>query len=154
MFCLYQMMKLNLIPPHMKTNKSTFLIVVVLFLGGCAKESILSYGLDTKVNIYKDSRNAQRDSATYSFAVMPPDADQDTVFIPIRIVGEVSDRDRKVNYDVLSKSNASEANYALLPAFIPAGEFDGVIPILVKKTEALMSQEMRLWIRIISSEDL
>lgn len=130
------------------------LLAIVLLLGGCAKDEILSFDLDTKVNIYKDRGNAQRDSTTYSFAVQLPETVQDTVFIPVRILGNISDRDRKVNYEVLPKSEVSEDNYSLLPAIIPAGEFHGMIPIIVKRTAALTTQEMRLWIRITPSEDL
>src|SRR5690606_4232535 len=136
------MMKKNLTHRHMKAIELT-LLAIVLLLGGCAKDEILSFDLDTKVNIYKDRGNAQRDSDTYSFAVQLPETVHDTVLIPVRILGNISDRDREVNYEVLTKSEVSDDNFSSLPAIIPAREFHVMNPIIVKRTAELTTPEMR-----------
>ncbi|MGJ1285116.1 DUF4843 domain-containing protein [Sphingobacterium spiritivorum] len=124
----------------------------------CQKDKLISFDEKPKVYIYKSTQYwvpsfFVKDSVTYSFAVRQENIEKDTVFIPLRIMGNAVNRDRKVNYELMNNSLADKESYQLLPAIIKTGKFDGHIPVLVKKTNSIKEKESRLWIKIIASED-
>ena len=124
----------------------------------CKKDKLMLFDQKSKVYIYKTSLEwlesyLTRDSMTYSFATGPAAISTDTVFVPLRIMGDVENYDRKVNYELMETSLADKESYELLPALIKANKFDGNIPIRIKRTAALEKTEGRLWLRIIASED-
>ncbi|WP_409590534.1 DUF4843 domain-containing protein [Sphingobacterium sp.] len=124
----------------------------------CQRDQLMSFEQKAKVYIYKTNlinlaTFLTRDSVTYSFAVLPDYARMDTVFIPIRIMGDAAERDRKVNYELMAVSDADKESYELLPALIKANKFEGRIPVLVKKTTSLKVKESRLWLKITASDD-
>lgn len=162
MCCLYLMMKQNM--PLNKNNdimkKQIYVIMILLgyLCVSCKKDQLMSFNQKPKVYIYKTNLlNLEtfltRDSVTYSFAVRPDDIKMDTVFIPIRIIGDAAERDRKVNYELMSVSEADKESYELLPALIKVNRFEGRIPVLVKKATSLKDKESRLWLKIIASGD-
>lgn len=130
--------------------------VLCAFCQSCRKDELLSFTQKPKVYIYKKTLapvSPVKDSATYSFAIKPLTVVKDTVFVPIRIMGDAAAYDRKVNYGVMEVSDADPASYELLPAVIKAGSFEGRLPVLVKKTASLKQKEGKLWIRIMASDD-
>lgn len=124
----------------------------------CQKDKLMFFDEKPKIYIYKtglewlDSYRI-KDSMTYSFAIRPDSISTDTVLVPLRIMGDVVNYDRKVNYEVMGTSLADKESYELLPAIIKANKFDGNIPVLIKRTAALKNKEGRLWLKIIASED-
>ncbi len=130
-----------------------YAIVALLVLAACSKDQLMEFGQAPQVYIYKQTDDASRDSATYSFAIQLPETVQDTFRIPIRISGVARDVDRTVHYEVLDRSTADADLYEILPARIPAGSYTGFLPIRLIKKEVLAQQEMRLWIKIVPSAD-
>ncbi|MGN6416488.1 MAG: DUF4843 domain-containing protein [Pseudobacter sp.] len=139
----------------MKYFQYTCIGLLCWMLAACTKKDLMSFQAGDKVYIYKDTRTTNNDSTIYSFAVKPDQLQYDTIRIPIRIMGEVKPVDRKVNYAVIAdSSDAQTANYELLPAFIPANSFTGVLPVRVMRTAELKTKQYTLWIRIGNSGDL
>ncbi|EEI89889.1 hypothetical protein HMPREF0765_4582 [Sphingobacterium spiritivorum ATCC 33300] len=141
-------------------KKYTYLIIGLLCLvsAACQKDKLMSFDQKPMVYIYKTSQSwvqsfYTNDSVTYSFAVRPDNTQNDTILIPLRIMGDVVNYDRKVNYELMNSSLADKESYQLLPAVIKAGKFDGHIQVLVKKATSLKEKESRLWVKIIASED-
>jgi hypothetical protein len=132
----------------------TGLSLAVLFITGCSKDGLQVFNLSTKVSIYKASSDPARDSVTYSFAVKAPGTTTDTLYIPLRIMGNAAGQNRSVALEIMSSSDADKDCYEILPAFIPADSFSGTAAVKVKNIPALKDREMRLWLKIINSEDL
>lgn len=136
----------------MKNYTYLLLLVLAIFSSGCSKDELLSFQEKPKVYIYKRSNDQVKDSTTYSFAIRAASIVQDTVFVPLRIMGDASPQDRTVNYQVMSKSTADADSYHLLPAIIKANQFTGYIPVVVKKTAALKTKEGKLWLSLVTSD--
>lgn len=130
------------------------LLSLVCLIIACKKEELIAYSQGAGISMYKQRMSDGRDSLTRSFAVMAETTTSDTIAIPLRIVGEVSDRDRTVNYGIITdKSDVSKANYELFPAVIPAGSYTGVLQIRVNKTSDLKTRDAKLWITLLASAD-
>ncbi|WP_316815744.1 DUF4843 domain-containing protein [Pedobacter nyackensis] len=136
----------------MKNYTYLLLLVLAIFGSGCSKDELLSFQEKPKVYIYKKSNDLVKDSTTYSFAIRAVSIVQDTVFVPLRIMGDAAAQDRTVNYQVMSKSTADADSYQLLPAVIKANQFTGYIPVVVKKTAAIKTKEGKLWLSIAASD--
>ncbi len=131
-----------------------FIFSIAITTIACKKEELLSYVYPPSVYIYKrTATDPIRDSITYSFAIRDKELKQDTVFIPIRIMGNVSDRDRSVRYQVMTSTSADPESYELLPAKIYAGQFEGRLPVAVKRIGSLKEKEGRLWVHLVPSDD-
>ncbi|EFK58644.1 DUF4843 domain-containing protein [Sphingobacterium spiritivorum] len=141
-------------------KRHTYLVIGLLCLISiaCQKDKLISFDQKPMVYIYKTSQYwvqsfYTNDSITYSFAARPDYIQTDTIFVPIRIMGDAVNYERKVNYELMNTSAADKDSYQLLPAVIKADKFDGHIPVLVKKATSLKEKESRLWIKITASED-
>lgn len=120
---------------------------------GCKKDQMLSYDFGSGIAIYKKAITEGLDSMTVSFAVMNEDVVSDTIAIPVRILGQISNIERQINYSVVTDSTtASAANYELLPATIPANSYEGVLLVKLNKTDDLSTKEARIWIALKDSE--
>ena len=135
--------------------QSIWLMIVVLLLTACKKGELTSYDQPDMVYIYKNYFSNTNDSAIYSFAIKPPSLMQDTVKIPIRIMGLAKDFDRVVKVEMISDSTTAIVNqhYVLLPTIIKAGAYSGNIEVLVKKAADLELAEVKMLLEIKESAD-
>lgn len=129
--------------------------IAVLLLNGCKKSELTSYDQPDMVYIYKNYFALNNDSTLYSFAIKPVGLQQDTIKIPLRIMGLAKDRDRVVNIEVVADSTTAVVNkhYVLLPTVIKAGEYTGNIQVLVKKSADLEVAEVKMLVEVKESAD-
>lgn len=133
-----------------------YLFSLIILLGACKKEALQAYSSTALVYFYEAARNKTitDDSTTFSFAVMPATVQSDTIYLPLRIIGEAAKTDRQVGCELIAESSIADAScYEILPAIIPANSYTGAIPVKVNRMPVLKTKEMRLWIRIINSPD-
>ncbi len=130
-------------------------LLVVLVLTACTKSELTKYEQPDMVYIYKDYFSFTNDSTVYSFAIKANSLIQDTIRIPLRIMGVAKNTDRTVNVAVVADSTNAVANqhYVLLPATIKANEYKGNIEILVKRAADLQTAEVKLMVEIKESTD-
>lgn len=134
----------------------SILFVVTLCLAqiGCKKDKMLSYNFGSGIAIYKNGIDEGRDSLTVSFAVKNETVSSDTIELPLRILGHLSNQDREVKYGIIEgETTADPANYDLLPAVIPANSYEGVLRLKVNKTESLKTKEAKIWITLLDSDE-
>lgn len=130
------------------------LMTAVLLIQSCKKETLTAYTLDAGISMYKVGMEEGQDSLIRSFAILPETTLADTVTIPLRILGQPAQHDRQVQFAVnLTNSTATADQYELLPSFIPAGEFVGELRVKLNKTQALKTQEAKIWVELLSSAD-
>lgn len=112
----------------MKNLIKIYLLVFMAFgLFSCENEEFL----------YQDvsSRLIVGSSKVVSFMLQEEDAEQDTVYLNVTLVGAISDVDRSFEMDVLSDStNVGPTAYELGYMVLPAGSYTASIPIIVKRS--------------------
>lgn len=130
-------------------------LLLTVLLAGCSKSELTRYDQPGMVYIYKDYFSTSNDSTIYSFAIRPSSLMQDTVKIPIRIMGEAGSSDRTVNVTVVKDSTtATEGkHYKILPVMIKAGEYKSDIKVVLYKTPDLATGDVRLQLAIGESAD-
>ena len=140
-------------------NKSLLSILlsaaVYTLFTGCSKSELTAYEQPAMAYFYKTTYGVSNDSATYSFAVQYPGTIQDTVRIPVRIMGSAAATDREVIVQAIADSSTAVAgtDYVLLPCIIPAGSFTGTMKVLVKRTAAQKNTEVRLRLQVVAGKD-
>ncbi|MGX5817657.1 DUF4843 domain-containing protein [Chitinophaga lutea] len=139
----------------MKQLRYILLFLIPAMQFACSKSELQAFDAPDMVYVYKPRLGKTNDSITYSFAVRADDLQFDTVRIPLRIMGQPAGKDRNVKYSVMvDQSSYSNANFELLPAFIRANSFTGELLVKVTRSTDLKTKEMRLWLRLETSEDL
>lgn len=127
-------------------NKLFGIILLISGLAACKKSEVLQYNLHTPASIYFNSFDypAIADSTVYTFAFTPGKL-SDTVYIPVRISGAVSDKDRTFGMVAMDSGTTAIANthYAPLQSAytIPAGEGTAFVPIIVYNKDSLLSKK-------------
>lgn len=132
------------------------IIAMITWLAtGCTKSELTSYDQPDMIYIYKDYTNSKRDSATCSFAIKANSLMVDTVKISVRIMGTAKNTDRVVKLArVDSSSTAVEGtHYEFLPYVVKAGQYNADLPVVIKRTPEMKTQEYRLWVRVMESAD-
>src|SRR5215831_11608325 len=121
----------------MTNNIKTLLIILgaMTVFAACKKTELTKYDQPDMVYIYKNGTDPNRDSISYSFATRAASLVQDTVRVPLRIMGLAKNVDRKVNVRVVADSTTAieGSQYQIFPAIIPANSYTGYVPILVKR---------------------
>lgn len=139
----------------MQYKLKLMLVAVIGLLAACKKSELTKFYEADNVYIYKDAFNTSRDSILYSFAIRPASLTADTVKVPLRIMGTAKDRDRQVNVKVLTDSSTAkqDQDFVILPTVIKAGEYTGNVVVVIKRTAAMKTAELRLMIEIGESTD-
>lgn len=131
----------------MRKNIFWIAFVGILVIAACKKEELKSFDMEPGITFYKSGIEAGRDSLTLSFAVEKDDVASDTVDLPVRIVGKVAEVERIVQVKVdAEKTTAAAQSFEILPTIIAAGEYMGVVKVIIKRSETLKNKEARLWL--------
>jgi hypothetical protein len=127
--------------------------MITLLATGCTKSELTSYDQPDMIYIYKDAFNTKKDSATCSFAIKSNSLTADTVKISVRIMGVATNTDRVVKLaPVTTLSTAIEGtHYEFLPYVIKAGQYNADLPVVIKRTTDMKTQEFRLVVQVVES---
>jgi len=122
----------------------------------CKKENPALYQSPAMIYVYKSSTNPYKDSIDYSFITKPITQQQDTVYIPVRIIGYSTSTDRVINLvaDTGRTTAVTGVNYSFLSSYIiPKDSFSARLPVIVKRTVGEQTTEARLWVKLVNSAD-
>ena len=136
-------------------NHLLFASLLLPGITGCKKSELTQFDQPDMVYIYKDYFATNNDSSIYSFAIRPATLLQDTIKVPMRIMGEARNKDRAVNVMVVKDSTTAVEgkHYKIVPPVIKAGQYKGEINIVLFKTPDLANAGVRLDIAIGESAD-
>ncbi|MBO9201599.1 MULTISPECIES: DUF4843 domain-containing protein [Niastella] len=138
-------------------KKIKYLYILLLFgvaITACKKSNPTSYTQADRIYFYKDNYNPDKDSIVYSFAIKSNALVQDTVKIPLRIMGVAAGFDRTVTIQVVADSStALPQQYDLLPTIVKAGDYTTNVQLLVNRAPALKTADVRLLLEIGTSDD-
>ena len=144
-----------------------FYIPFVTLILSCNKDEVNTYNesedaVRFAANIQTGSHETDSINGSYTHAdellecnfsfVEYPTLESFTYDIPLTLIGKVANRDRMVQYEIESKSNA--ADYEIKEAVIPVGKHTGYIRVVLKNTTELNDTTYQLFLRLISSPDL
>jgi hypothetical protein len=140
---------------RMTSKPLLFAVAVVVLAAGCKKSELTQYEQADMIYIYKDAFNTKNDSATYSFAIKDNILQVDTVKVPVRIMGVAKNTAREVKLGIIATGTTAieGTHYEFLPYTIPAGAYSADLPVVIKRTTALKTQEFRLQLQILESKD-
>lgn len=102
-----------------------FLLPALLLCTACSETDYMRFDVSSSgVYFTKDTLN-------YSFGVTPIEVRTHVFKVPVRVMGNISDQDRIVSYQVIPDSTEAESGvqYNILEAVIPAGKIDGYIAV-------------------------
>jgi hypothetical protein len=155
------------IPVSRLLTISTFLLILsALLLGSCQEKVVNKFESDNSLFFFRGSSNskglAQIDSLSYSF-FLAGSAVEDTTWLDVYLTGFPSDRDRTIP---LVQTNAGQPGAAVegihyVPfndpgmvskLILPANKVWVSIPIVIKRTSEMDTQEFRLDMSITSNE--
>lgn len=116
-------------------------------LAGCEHSDIMMY--EELPGVYFNGA-----SWTYSFLDKPGTV-TDTIKLPILITGSAVDYDRKVTAEAVADSNTTirEDLYELLEGTVRKGEFEGILPVVVKYIPEYDTSVVTLKLKLIASAD-
>lgn len=131
------------------------LLLAICSLSACKKSNPLSFSAADMVYIYKAPYSLNTDSIVYSFAIRPDSLMQDTIKIPVRIIGMAASKDRAVTIRVVADSTTATAgtDYKLLPCNIPAGAYSATQPVVIYRTAGIKTKSINILLEVVASPD-
>jgi len=132
---------------------------VAAALGSCSENTPITYALNDRVYFYETEQvlavTTTVTSMNYSFALKPSSLQQDTVKVNVRVMGRTADHDRHFRAVAVGDSTTAQApqHYELLEGIIPAGQQDGYLPILLKRTADTQQRSVTLLLQLTDGGD-
>ncbi|HUP13001.1 MAG TPA: DUF4843 domain-containing protein, partial [Niastella sp.] len=145
-----------MVKKNMLNRRSCIFILVLIWwqITGCKKSELTAYTQPDMIYVYKDFYNTNKDSATYSFAIKANSVMTDTIKVPLRIMGNASDKDRTVNIETVpGGTTATSQQYTILPTIVRPGSFTTDILVLVNRTPEMKIRDVRILLAIAASND-
>ncbi len=157
MSCLILLRKLNLETGYNKIKKTnyipmkkinyihTLLLGAVLIFSACKKDEISSFTAAEAVNFTTTL-------VEYSFLGNPETEYIQTV--PVRIIGQPSDHDRKFKVEVVNDSitTATSDQYRIIEGLVKAGEYTGELKVALLNSAVLNTKKVALKLKLSDSE--
>lgn len=155
----------------MKANKclySILLLAFVLIVSACQEKMVYKFDDQSSLFFYRGSSNSkgvpQIDSISYSFFLAEGNAMQDSVWIAIFLTGTPSDKDRIIPMEQsnVGETMAAEAGVHYIGLdnpdmarfmILPAGKVSMVVPIIVKRTAQMETDEFILDLKISTNDN-
>lgn len=136
------------------------IVIIILFIGlntACKKQDIPYYTGGDSANFWTRSQNHSL------FGASATELPQDTIVLNISLAGHMADYDRIVRAeavedevgmsDAQKRTTANPGQYKILDGVIPANKLTGTIKVVVKNDEVLEKSELKLRVKMISTED-
>lgn len=141
----------------MKTIIKIFLsgIAIISVMSACTDQNKLMFHEKTSAYFYPTLQNPQSDSTSFTFLGKPDTVTKYVIPVGVRISGLAEDKDRGVAIIIESKSTAVPGvNFEKDSAVIPAGAYNVLVPITLKRTADLKSTIYSLILKIVDSKDI
>jgi hypothetical protein len=133
----------------MRQLKNIFKVALVGFAMlqlSCEKDEITAFSAPDAVNFTTLKTD-------YSF--LGNATNEYVLTAPVRILGNVSDKDRKFNVEVVNDENttATAAQYSIIGGVVKAGSYTGDLSIKVLNSTDLNTKTASLKVKLVDSED-
>lgn len=127
---------------------ASLLTTLILGITGCSKDELLTFNSDAAIYFTRGQ------IIDYSFSTAANNVQKDTLYIPLRIIGTASDKDRTFNI-VLDDSSTAKNGYHFEfgPLVIPANEFGINLPVYIYRKPGLKDSVVTAYLSIGESPD-
>ena len=143
----------------MKKTFPYILVLLLLCLCGCKENDHIDYTLNDRVYFYETEKflavtNIVKEM-NYTFSLKPSTLMEDTVKVNVRVMGRTADRDRHFKAVAVADSTTAQSplHYEILDGVIPGGEYDGYLPVLLKRTADTKDHSVTLLLQIVDNEE-
>lgn len=130
--------------------------VALLWSTGCKKENISAEGTYQDAVYFAHSSYDQNiDSLSFSFISLPDSVKLDTVWLPVRIAGKTTSRDRQITLTVVDTATTATAgtHYKLLDYHLPKDSFNTNLGIVLYRTADLQDTVVQLTVQLQPNSD-
>lgn len=95
------------------------------------------------------------DSISFSFVAYGSEVTEKEMLVDAQIMGEAENRDRVVNLSVDPARTTADASLYTVPSMvtIPAGAVKATFPVILKRSAALQTKTVRLYLQVAESAD-
>lgn len=130
-------------------------IATLMVTTGCrSNNDLLMYSNDPGVYFYAGTNTTSGDTLGYNFILKPDSVKRDTIYLPLRIMGDTANRDRVVEIAVADSSTAKEGiDFEFGSKIVRAGRYSDSIALYVLRNEDLKTMIKKLYLRIVPSKD-
>lgn len=130
-------------------------MLVIVSVASCKENDDLSmYENDPKVYFWGGVNTVTADSIGYNFILLPTSQTKDTIYLPLRIMGDVADYDREVELEIVDSSSAKEhIVFEIGPKKVRANSFTDSIPVYINRTPDMTTKILKLYVNLLPSKD-
>lgn len=140
---------------------------VTLWLQGCEKETMVYEGEPDQTSgiyfLYSSSytmsgnvrKDHYQDSIEISFAQVTPNVMEQSIGLPVKILGNIADYDRVFKAKVVGGTAVEGVDYEPLKEeyIVPANAASVKLPLVLKRTEKLKKSKLDITIQLIENEN-
>lgn len=139
----------------MKIRNILLAAVAVLGMASCSNDDFL-YQDQARVRLVGPKiYTSGTDSLNFSFVTVPSGTDSKTLNVDVYIMGTAANRDRTAAISIdAAKTTATSDMYEMpTTVTIPADSTHAVLPVVIKRTDAILTKSVYLYIRVAESAD-
>ena len=129
-----------------------------LLIMSCENDAYLYKGKDSVWLSGDPAQEATTDSVLYSFKLYGSDVVEQTMNLIVNLTGDATSNDRTFKLEVVNEeTNVSPGDYEIGATVLPAGKYQAVVPIKVKRTASsidLKKVAAKLTLRVVPTDDL
>ena len=130
------------------------LLLLIQFSSCKENDDQLMYQNDPGIYFYSRNHPFPNDSIVYNFILTPLEQMKDTVYLPLRIMGDAAAYDRQVNLRVEDSSTAKEGvDFSFGPMVVKAGKYTDSVEVYVVRNGELQEEVKHLYITVQQSKD-
>ena len=125
----------------------------------CKENDHIDYVLNDRVYFYETEEvlavtNIIHEK-NYTFSLKPSTLMQDTMRVTVRVMGRTADHDRTFRAVAVADSTTAQTpkHYELLDGMIPAGQQDGYLPVVIKRTADTQDKSVTLYLQLVDGGD-
>ncbi|WDF68401.1 DUF4843 domain-containing protein [Sphingobacterium oryzagri] len=135
--------------------KKILVIAVTLFLFfGCSKNEHLLYTEKRALSFANRSPLTTGDSLVYSFVSNAVQGNRDTLYLPLRLTGDLLTQELPFSLEVAPGSTAQEhVHYEFTPTIFPADTATHNYPIILLRTPELVTETRTLNLSIVANDN-
>lgn len=123
------------------------ILLLITIMVGCQKQEVMQYDSADALSFYYGASEA--DSLSYSFATIGYGKQSDTLYLQMRVVGDVASQPRPVKLHAVGGSTARlNIDYKLPEFSVPANTASFLYPLVINKTPEMKTQILRLVLEV------
>ena len=139
----------------MKIRNMILAAVAVLGIASCSNDDFL-YQDQARVRLTGPKiYTSGTDSLNFSFVTVASGTDSKTLNVDVYVMGTAANRDRTASISIDTQKSTATSDMYEVPATvtIPADSTHAVLPVVIKRSDAILTKSVYLYIKVTESAD-